>query len=253
MQVVNGVWTTLEAKQSSMWRELVAVGRVLEAMASKLRNTRIRWFTDNQNVVRILAVGSGKGHLQAEAVKIFTLCRSHALCIEPEWIPREQNEIADYLSRTVDCDDWFINPLVFKQIELLWGPHTVDRFASHLNAQLPRFNSWFLCPRAEAIDAFTVDWSGENNWWCPPPWLVPRVVRHAEACGASGTLVVPCWESAPFWPLLCPSGEGFASFVVGYYPLPMEVGAFCTGSSGAGLFEGGIPNTAVFALRLQFS
>ena len=46
-------------------------------------------------------------YLQAEAVKIFTLCRSHALCIEPEWIPREQNEIADYLSRIVDCDDWF--------------------------------------------------------------------------------------------------------------------------------------------------
>ena len=143
MQVVNGVWTTVEAIQSSTWRELVAVGRVLEAMASKLRNTRIRWFTDNQNVGRILAVGSGKGHLQAEAVKIFNLCRSHALCIEPEWIPREQNEIADYLSRRVDCDDWFINPLVFKQIELLWGPHTVDRFASHLNAQLPRLTPGF--------------------------------------------------------------------------------------------------------------
>ena len=191
MHVVNGVWTAVEAKQSSTWRELVAVRRVLEAMASKLGNTRICWFTDNQNVVRILVVGSGKGHLQAETVKILTSCMSHTLHMEPEWIPREQNEIVDYLSCIVDYDDWFINPLVFKQVDLLRGPHTVDRFASHLNAQLPHFNSRFLCPRAEAVDAFTVNWSGENNWWCPPPMLVPRVVRHAEACGASGTLVVP--------------------------------------------------------------
>ena len=113
------------------------------------------------------------------------MCRSHALCIEPEWIPREQNEIEDYLSRIVDYDDWFINALVFKQIELLWGPHTVDRFASHSNVQLPHFNSRFLCPGAEALDAFTVHWSGENNWWCPPPWLVPRVVRHTEDCGVN--------------------------------------------------------------------
>ena len=56
MHVVNGVWTTVEVKQSSTWRELVAVGRVLEAMANKLRNTRIRWFTDNQTEIHILVV-----------------------------------------------------------------------------------------------------------------------------------------------------------------------------------------------------
>eukprot|EP00731_Ephydatia_muelleri_P018538 Em0011g578a len=123
---------------------------------------------------------------------------------EPEWIPREQNEIADYISRIVDYDDWYVNPAVFAWVEELWGPHTVDRFASHYNMQLPRFNSRFASPGAEAVDAFTVNWSGENNWWCPPPVLIPRVLRHAEGCRALGTLVVPCWESAPYWPLLCP-------------------------------------------------
>ena len=106
----------------------------------------------------------------------------------------------------------FINPLVFKQIDLLRGPHSVDRFASHLNAQLPGFNSRFLCPRAEAVDAFTVNWSGENNWWCPPPMLVPRVVRHAEACGASGTLGAMLGECTIL--AIVVSSEGFASFVV---------------------------------------
>ena len=78
----------------------------------------------------------------------------------------------------------------------------MDRFASSYNTQLVRFNSRFASPGTKAVDAFTVDWHGENNWWCPSPSLVPRVIRHMEICKAHGTLVVPCWESAPFWPLL---------------------------------------------------
>ena len=37
----------------------------------------------------------------------------------------------------------------------------------HLNAQLPRFNSRFAMPGSEAVDTFTVDWRGDNNWWSP--------------------------------------------------------------------------------------
>ena len=35
--------------------------------AHKLSNLRVRWFTDNQNVVCILQVGSAKSHIQVEA------------------------------------------------------------------------------------------------------------------------------------------------------------------------------------------
>ena len=79
------------------------------------------------------------------------------------------------------------------------------------------------------------------------------VLRHAEWCRAYGTLVVPCWESAPYRPLLCPRGKGFATFVVDYLTLPMEVQTFCCGRSGAVLFNGKSPNSVVFALCLDFS
>ena len=71
---------------------------------------------------------------------------------------------------------------------------------------------------------------------------------YVEWCRASGTL---CWESTPYWPLLCPSGEGCASFVVDYLPLLMAVELFCPGKSGAVLFNGKVPNSAVFAFRVQ--
>ena len=135
-----------------------AVSTVLQSFASSLADERIRWFTDNQNVVRILLYGSRKPLLQAEALSIFHLSVTHHLTIEPEWIPRSGNQVADYLSRIVDEDDWMVHPTIFDQLDHMWGPHTVDRFASIDNRQLERFNSRFWDPEIEAVDTFTVNW-----------------------------------------------------------------------------------------------
>ena len=111
----------------------------------------------------------------------------------------------------------------------------------------------FASVGAEAIDAFTVHWGGgENNWWCPPPSLIIRVIRHAEVCKAKGTLVVPYWESTPFWPVLCPDGSCFAPFVVAVCDLPLSKHLFQRGRSGNVLFNGQMPNTPVLAMRIEF-
>lgn len=247
-----GQWTAVEASQSSTWRELTAVWRVLQSLASKLSNNRVRWFTDNQNVARILQVGSRQLQLQEVAMMIFSLTVLYQIRLEPEWIPREKNERADYLSRIVDLDDWLLNPVIFAQLDVQWGPHTIDRFADYNNSQLCRFNSRCWNPGSEAVDAFTADWSGENNWWCPPIGLIPRVIRHAQACSAYGTLIVPCWPSAPFWPILCPTENQFAPFVTEVIQLPQQEGLFLPSVSGAVLFNGEVPNTVVYALKCEF-
>ena len=248
--VAQGQWTPEQARQSSTWRELRAVVMVLESLGHKLSNSRVRWFTDNQNVARILEVGSRKFNLQCEVVKVFNLMLEHQIHIEPSWIPREQNEYADYLSRIVDYD-WQLNPMIFSALDSMFGPHTVDRFADSHNTHLVRFNSRYGNPGSEAVDAFTVNWAGENNWLCPPIGLIPRVLRHAQCCKAEGTLVVPWWESAPFWTIVCPDGRNFAWFVVGWCELPQTEMLFIPGQSGAALFGGKVPNTPVLALRLR--
>ena len=165
---------------------------------------RVRWFTDNQNVARILMVGSKKPHLHALALKVFSLSIHNNIKLEPEWIPRSLNERADLFSRIVDYDDWMLNPVVFAEVDRLWDPHSVDRFANWQNCQTTRFNSRCWSPGSEAVDAFTVDWGKENNWVCPPISLIPRIIRHAQVCMARATMLVPVWTMAPFWPLLCP-------------------------------------------------
>ena len=155
--VANGQWSAPEAAQSSTWRELRAVRLVLESFQGKLANERVRWFTDNQNVVRIVQHGSPKVILQAEALGIFSLCVNNSIRLEPEWIPRELNELADYYSRIMDHNDYMLNPSVFAWLDELWGPHSVDRFASPSNAHLDRFNTRYWASGSEAVDAFTCD------------------------------------------------------------------------------------------------
>ncbi|XP_065915901.1 uncharacterized protein [Dysidea avara] len=249
--IASGQWTKEEAQQSSTWRELRAVRLVLESFGPKLQNERIRWFTDNQNVVRIVQCGSKKAALQQEALAIFESSVVARIRLEPEWIPRRENEVADYISRIIDYDDWSLNPLVFKELDRLWGPHTIDRFADWCNNQVSRFNSRYYCPGTEAIDAFTCDWGQDINWWCPPPFLVPRLLKHASITKAKGTLVIPKWVSAPFWPLIFPNGTNPAQFVKEVRELPKVEGLFVEGRSGCNLFKG-VPNTPVIALRLKW-
>ena len=86
-EVAHGHWDPLEAQQSSTWYEFRAVRMVLESLMAKLQNCTVRWFTDDQNVARILQVGSKTPLLQMEALLVFSLCMTHNVSIDSEWIP----------------------------------------------------------------------------------------------------------------------------------------------------------------------
>jgi hypothetical protein len=45
------------------------------------------------------------------------------------------------LSRELDIEDWQLSPKIFSLLHDRWGPHSIDRFASMLNTQLPCFNA----------------------------------------------------------------------------------------------------------------
>ena len=74
---------------------------------------------------------------------------SNDIELEMEWLPRCENERADYISRIVDFDDWSLNPVLFRYLDYRWGPHSVDRFASFYNRQTGRFNSGFGTQKAK--------------------------------------------------------------------------------------------------------
>ena len=78
-QIAQGSWSKHEASLSSTWRELKAVYRVLCSLAPYLKGHVVKWFSDNQNVTRIVHAGSRKQHLQDGARKQWTVLHHHTI------------------------------------------------------------------------------------------------------------------------------------------------------------------------------
>ena len=131
-------------------------------------------------------------------------CFSHGVALVEQWIPRSLNGRADHLSRFVDKDDRRVNQPCFDWLM----PNGVPKRSTVLPPIIT------LCFRVSTpslllqtsfctgVDALIQDWSGENNRVCPPVGLVVNAVRVLTACPGRGTLIIPEWLSASFWPLL---------------------------------------------------
>lgn len=232
--VSHGLWEESERIMSSTWRELAAVDRVLRSFVQFLKGENIKWFTDNANVVSIVQKGSMKNNLQDLAMNIFQICLEYKIGIEIEWIPRELNEQADYLSRIVDFDDWGIVKTVFDDLSREWGPYDIDLFACDYNAKVDKFCSRYWNPFTYAVDAFTINWTGLNAWIVPPFYLIPRVLENLNECKGYGTLVVPLWESSAFWPILI--SEVYRSHIVDWKDLPVAKEFYTRGKLESGIF-----------------
>ena len=155
--VCQGHWPADEKGKSSTWRELRAVYHILSSMAHILTGHKVQWYTDNQNRTCIVNRGSAKPDLQTLAEQIVDLYNNHRLSVIPVWVPRDKNQLADYLSKLSNVDD------IFPWLNILWGPFTVDRFATWYNTKCVRFNSRFWNPGSEGVDAFTEIWQLGGN------------------------------------------------------------------------------------------
>ena len=113
----------------------------------------------------------------------------------------------------MDYDDWELALGFFRQLDELWGPFTVDCFATHYNKKVSKYFSRFWNPGTAGVDAFFQDWLHENCLVVPPVVLLSKVLIFMFRCNVRGILVVPYWLSAPFWPLLV---HKFWDFVVDY-------------------------------------
>lgn len=110
------------------WRELRGTKLVLQSLVQDIRGKEID-IGDNQAVVRILSFGRRKTDLHQEAVDLCFLCLSLNTRLLVEWVPRDENELADELSRYHEPDGHQLNPQIFQMIDRQWGPRTIDRFA----------------------------------------------------------------------------------------------------------------------------
>ena len=200
--IFHMTWSEYERGLSSTWRELKAIEQALMSFSSRLQGRSLKWFTDNQDCARIVESGSTKFDLQTLAFNSFSTCLSRGINLDVQWIPRTQNLRAAYISKIMEFEDWGTTHDFFIFMNNLWGPFTIDRFASHTNTKLARFNSVFWNPGTENVDCFSVNWANDNNWLVPPISLVGKCILYLVQCKAKGALIIPKWPSAYFWPIL---------------------------------------------------
>ena len=89
------------------------------------------------------------------------------------------------------------------------------------------------------VDAFTVSWEKENLWMCPPLYLIGDVIRRVRSVPCHGTLIVPEWKSAWWWPLFFQVIEGHLLSEVGYTCPEREDYSRVVHAHEIGLMEGG--------------
>ena len=183
--------------------ELLAVWFSMVSFKTRIEGRVLTPRIDNTTALAYVRNGGGREPVKAEVARKISLCAAEigVTIWAPEYIRSEDN-LADRASRVVDPSDWKVRRWVFQHCEKRWGPHTVDRFADSDNALLQRFNARWLCPGAEATDAFTQDWRGENNWAVPPFGVIFRALRLIIETKAQASILVPLWEGQVWWPLL---------------------------------------------------
>ena len=87
--------------------------------------------------------------------------------------------------------------------------------------------------------------------------IVPSV-RALSSCSGYGTLIVPQWPSAYFWPFLHDSSSQFKSFVKGVFELPCIEDLLLEGPGQRQIYKArpsvfsGCPRFRMLALRVDF-
>jgi hypothetical protein len=132
--------------------------------------------------------------MMTELRRLWYLIDTNDIHIRPLYIRSAANIWADTLNRELDIEDWKLNPRLYAHLQSRWGPHTIDRFASMLNTQLPRFNARWRDPQCEDVDCLhlpVTTWLRENNYGNPPWTALPALAAKLGQSHATSTVIAP--------------------------------------------------------------
>lgn len=100
-----------------------------------------------------------------------------------------------------DYTEWALKLTYFNKIVSNFGLPDIDLFATSLNTKCRRFVSWFPDRNAYAVDAFTICWNELFFYAFPPFSLILRVLNKVILDKAEGILVIPYWNTQPWFPI----------------------------------------------------
>jgi len=196
-----GTWNADIHNKHINYKELLAIHLGLCTFANLIRNKSVQVLTDNTtSVAYVMNMGGPSRELTDVAERIWSSALDLNVSLQVKHIAGVTNTWADHLSRLLIQYEWKLQRSVFNHLDYVWGPHTLDRFASISTTQLPRYNSRYSDPRTLGVDALAqTDWAFENNFVNPPFCLLDKVLDVIIAQQAVATLIAPVWPAQPWF------------------------------------------------------
>ena len=182
--VARGYWREHQRQGNICCKELLAVRLGIESFLTKCAGCTIRLGEDNTAALAAVKNLSAKSPaLMAELRRLWYILDTHRIHLDAFYVKSAENP-ADAPSRFEDRDDYRLTGKWVAYFQALYGPHSVDRFATANNTICQRYNTLFFDPGTEAVDAFAQDWTGDNNWVKPP--LLRRQLTEGGTETAAG-------------------------------------------------------------------
>jgi hypothetical protein len=197
-----GTFSAKEMGQSSTAREVHGYAAALEAAAQqfpdKVRGAAMLLEGYNQGAISALNhLRSPIAEINQVPRKVFRLCCEEQMDVIAKWIPRENLEQADALSRLPDPSDWGLSTSQLHQVfgHFMRSP-TIDIFASDVHHVADRFVSRFFTPGCLAVDAIKQDWSAlldpsDVVWLFPQHMQVSIALSMLEAAKVEALICMP--------------------------------------------------------------
>ena len=119
--------------EPSTYRELLGVLRCVKSMVGLCEGKFVVFQVDAQHLLGVVNHGSPRLKLNELARDFFLCGLEHAITLNAEWVPREENAMDDELSKLIIPDDAMLSRALFQQHVI--RTHTVDLFSSGTNNQ----------------------------------------------------------------------------------------------------------------------
>ena len=190
-----GSWDKITAGDHINFKELYTVLNAILCFKERLKGQSVQFVSDSITAVAYLNnMGGPVPRLTALAESIWEVAHRLGISVQASFLAGRLNCQADRLSRLSPQYEWSLCPSLFRFIDRLYGPHTVDRFASQATAMLPRYNSRYLDPLTSGVDALAQqDWGEEVNFVNPPFRLLNQVIEVIISQKAHATIIAPMW------------------------------------------------------------
>ena len=203
---VSGSWEDQQRSYHINVLELEAVANALRHWRHQLKDKSVTVLSDNSTVVAYLNKqgGTRSETLCRRTVQLLQEAQADNILIRASHLAGKDNVVADALSRgwLLDQKEWSLAQVWADHVFHLYDRPHVDLFATAANAKLPLFVSRRFHPRAWAVDALSLDWSGLTAYAFPPWNLIHKVLSKLANSHTSLILVAPCWPKQPWFPLL---------------------------------------------------